>query len=278
MINPEQLLGEKVVQKSSLGGGCIGSSQKITTQSGRSLFIKTYQTPHIAREEARGLTELSKCRGLHIPEVVARDDRMIIMEYIETASPKRHFFEDFGKGLAQLHRISDTHHGFEHDNFIGTTPQINLPRRSSWCDFFIENRLDYQVERAAHAGHLVTQEYREYKRLREKIPELLAGTEEPPALLHGDLWGGNYMCDRHNRPVIFDPAVYYGHREADLAMTSLFGRLPAEFYSAYSAEYPLKEGYARREPLYQLYHILNHLNLFGRSYKRSALSIIRSYL
>ena len=167
------------------------------------------------------------------------------------------------------------------DNYLGETRQLNTPTKngsSNWSTFFIENRIQFQVELAKKNGFTNSAFLSLIDNFVYKIQDILAGTEEDPSLLHGDLWSGNYLIDVSGKPWLIDPAVYFGHREADLAMTSLFGGFNNIFYSAYNSEFPLIPEYSERESIYQLYHLLNHLNLFGSSYYGQINSILKRYL
>ena len=188
--------------------------------------------------------------------------------------------EELGRQLAKLHSFRGEKFGFVEDNYLGDSPQSNLTStagKDNWAIFFAGNRLHFQAELAEKKGYATPEIRGLLEVLIEKIPDLLSGTEEKPSLLHGDLWCGNYLIDVDGRPWLIDPAVYYGHREADLAMTSLFGGFTKTFYSAYESAFPLVPGYPEREPLYQLYHLLNHLNLFGTGYYGQVLSILKRY-
>jgi protein-ribulosamine 3-kinase len=188
--------------------------------------------------------------------------------------------EELGFQFAKLHHFSGEIFGFPEDNYLGDSPQSNSPSKNgsiNWPTFYVENRLQFQAALAVKNGYTTPELQNLLELLYNKIPELLSGTEDKPSLLHGDLWSGNYLIDKNGRPWMIDPAVYYGHREADLAMTSLFGGFSKTFYSAYESAFPLAPGYAEREPLYQLYHLLNHLNLFGTGYYRQVISILKRF-
>jgi fructosamine-3-kinase len=172
-----------------------------------------------------------------------------------------------GQGLAALHRNSAEYFGFTSDNYIGRTPQPNPPTRS-WIEFFREQRLAFQLDLAISKGFEFLRD--DGRRLLSQLDAMFAGHDPVPSLLHGDLWGGNWASLNSGEPVIFDPAVYYGDRETDLAMTRLFGGFGDNFYTAYQAAWPMSVGWQRRSELYQLYHVLNHANLFGIGYARDA--------
>jgi fructosamine-3-kinase len=181
-----------------------------------------------------------------------------------------------GRNLARMHRVTGSRFGWHRDNTIGATPQVNTASED-WIAFWREQRLGFQLNLAAakgHGGRLIANGMR----LMERLPAFFPGGRPQPSLLHGDLWSGNAARTAEGEPVIFDPAVYYGDREADLAMTELFGGFPRPFYEAYAAEYPLDPGYAARKPLYNLYHVLNHLNLFGGGYGAQALRLMEQLL
>ncbi len=215
--------------------------------------------------EAAGLEVLRKAQAARVPNVLAsgviEGASFLALEWLALSGPSPHAHARLGELLAQLHRVQSETFGWTRDNTIGATAQDNRPTKD-WLSFFRERRLGFQLTLAYRNG------YR--SRLEERGSELLAGLgnllsgHTPVAsLLHGDLWGGNWAADDRGEPVIFDPAVYYGDRETDLAMTRLFGGFDAHFYSAYEAAWPLTSGAAVRCTLYQLYHLLNHLNLFG---------------
>lgn len=185
--------------------------------------------------------------------------------------------EQFGIALAELHRHTAPTHGLEQDNFIGRLPQPNQPT-ASWIEFYRDQRIGYQMTIARQRGRLPARRESLLTRLLERLPDLLDDNTMLPSLLHGDLWGGNYLVDEQGQAVLIDPAVYYGHREMDLAMTELFGGFGGRFYEAYHATYPMDSGYAERRALYQLYYILVHLNLFGEHYGGQVDSIAAHYV
>ncbi len=277
----EQWAGEKIADRQTVGGGSIANAQKIRLKSGRELFLKTgAQDRRMFEKEASGLGELRKSGAIRVPEVLLVTDDFLLLEYIPTAQPRGEFFERFGRQFAQLHRLTTNSFGFYEDNFIGSTVQKNIPSvnaASNWTGFYWEYRLDFQFRLAEKNGFADAEMRQFFQKLENKINEILSGSEEPPTLLHGDLWSGNFLADSQNQPVLIDPAVYYGHREADLAMTKLFGGFDASFYDAYRESYPLPDGYHYRENIYKLYHVMNHLNLFGRSYYDQAIRLIKFY-
>jgi fructosamine-3-kinase len=226
--------------------------------------------------EAEGLAELRQAGVLRVPEVydVGTDaaGAYIEMERFEFERGGERDAARLGKGLAALHRHTADLHGWHRDNTIGPTPQHN-PQTGDWVAFFRTHRLQFQLDLAARNGY-TGELWDRGNRLSDQLGELFAGHDPAPSLLHGDLWAGNWgVAD--GVPVIFDPAVYYGDRETDIAMTQLFGGFDGAFYREYQRAWPLTSGSAERLELYKLYHVLNHLNLFGPFYLGQALSILR---
>ncbi|TNF30490.1 MAG: fructosamine kinase [Deltaproteobacteria bacterium] len=272
----ETHLDEKIEHSSMLGGGSIASTWKLDGEKGRSFVLKINPNRAMVVAETQGLKELSKSGEIRVPKVFLYKDDWLLMEHISQGKKDEAFFTTFGAQLAKMHRHECGSYGFEEDNFIGETPQINLEHRHSWVDFFLQNRLVYQIERALSKGapHKLKDNF---LRALPTIRQLLEESTERPCLLHGDLWSGNYLVDKEQLPVLIDPAVYYGHREAELAMTRLFGGFDPSFYEAYEQEYPLQAGHQNRLPLYELYHVLNHYNLFGGHYLDQSLEILAKY-
>ncbi len=223
--------------------------------------------------EAEGLREIGKTQTIRVPEPACsgsfENNSFLVLEYIQMSS--RGDIAEAGRELAKMHQKIGGGFGWSRDNTIGSTHQPNKIS-SDWVEFWQQHRLGYQLKLAAELGHARKLQERGQK-LLELLPQLI-GHKPLPSLLHGDLWGGNIAFDTQQQPVIFDPAVYYGDREADLAMTELFGGFSSHFYSAYKEVLPLDPGYSSRRDLYNLYHILNHLNLFGGSYAWQAQGMI----
>lgn len=270
---------------SAVGGGCIADAAVASFDDGTKVFVKrAADDPRMFECEAECLRALGAVGALRVPEVLAVSEQALVLEFIEQGSKTGDFFVDFGRRFALLHQQRGKVCGFAHDNFIGSTPQRNAPIEGNWDEaqdgegldwprFFIERRLRLQVELAENNGH--GNELTELlERSEARIADLLSADIEQPSLLHGDLWGGNYLADERGRACLIDPAVYYGHREADLAMTRLFGGFNHEFYAAYDEAWPLVHGWQDRLPVYQLYHLLNHLNLFGSAYYDRSKSIL----
>jgi len=269
-----------------LGGGCIADAAVAEFADGSRVFVKRVAgQPGMFEAEAAGLGALAEAGAIRIPRVLAVSADALVLELIEAAPRRRGFFEDFGRRFAALHRHHGKACGFPQDNFIGSNPQPNRPLDGSWESapeddgsgwprFYLERRLRYQVDLAGRRGGELTTLL---DRAETAILELLGSAIEPPAILHGDLWGGNYIVDERGEACLIDPAVYYGHREADLAMTRLFGGFDAAFYAAYEELYPLADSHRERLPLYQLYHVLNHFNLFGGGYYEQGRRILQHY-
>ncbi len=278
----ESFTGDSVDSINSIGGGCISEAYMLKMSSGKNYFLKmNFSVPaDMFSKEANGLKELEKAGSLRIPIVILSEDSFILLELIKNGSKKKNFFEDFGCRFAQMHKFTSGSFGFYEDNYIGSNIQKNIPSengKKNWTSFYFENRILFQYKLAEKNGYATEELRRGISSLENRMEIILKGSEENPSLLHGDLWGGNYMVDENGDACLIDPAVYYGHREADLGMTKLFGGFSGDFYSAYNETFPLPAGYEFRENIYKLYHVLNHLNLFGRGYYSQAISIIKSY-
>lgn len=265
------------IRMERVGGGCIADARLAYFADGTSVFVKTARSIQgMFEAEAQGLRELASAGVIRIPRVLAVGVDALVLERINPAPEKPGFFESFGRAFARLHQHRGAAPGFSSDNFIGSTPQINTPLEApGWPEFFLQQRLRFQVRLTVKNGFGGELESL-LNRAEDKIAGLLGESNETPSLLHGDLWSGNFMVDDQGEACLIDPAVYYGHREADLAMTRLFGGFPADFYRAYEELTPLAPGHRRRLPVYQLYHLLNHLNLFGRAYFAQCRQILGS--
>ena len=268
----------------SIGGGCINQTQALTLSNGERVFLKTNDRPPdgMFKKEARGLKLLREAKnGPRIPKVVALPEdsnpQFLLLEFIETGTPDHGYYERFGQALAAMHRTTQDHYGLDHDNFIGSTEQINTPEKNGVV-FFREHRLRFQQRLARERGRLPVATDQKIDRLCDGLEQWLDLSGEQPALVHGDLWSGNTFSDTAHQPCLVDPAVHFGLRETDLAMTELFGRLPQTFYDAYREASPQNPGYEERKQLYNLYHLLNHLNLFGGSYLASVESTVNRFV
>lgn len=266
-----------------VGGGDINQAARIDTESGR-YFLKwhTQPPPRFFECEAAGLRMLAEAGAARVPAVVGygpvpgTTTAFLILEWIETGQRTRTAAETLGRALAQQHRARQPHYGLDHDNYIGRLPQPNRPT-PSWIEFYRTQRLGAQRDLADRAGLLPQHRARRLDALMASLDRWIDDSSCQPSLLHGDLWGGNWIVTADGEPVLIDPAVYAGDREADLAMTGLFGGFPTAFYDAYREVFPLAPDYNDREPLYQLYYLLCHLNLFGEGYGGSVDTILRRF-
>ena len=264
----------------SVGGGCVNTTV-ILEDTRQAYFVKlnTADRLEMFEAEADGLAAMAATETIRVPEPicsgVAGAQAYLVLEAIDMGHSGGNSAELAGRQLAAMHRFSQMRFGWFRDNTIGSTPQPNT-ESDAWVDFWRERRLGFQLELAASNG-LGDTIQRLGERLLERFPVLIEH-DPVPSLLHGDLWGGNLAYDQAGNPVIFDPAVYYGDREADLAMTELFGGFGASFYAAYREAWPLDTGYGVRKTLYNLYHILNHANMFGGGYAGQALSMMERLL
>ena len=275
-------IGESFVteQTRSVGGGSISSASLIKSKE-KTFFLKTNSINHadMFAAEAEGLHELRKPNVIRVPEPICYGETgsttFLVMENLSLSGGNKSSAEELGSRLAMLHQTKADQFGWFRNNTIGATPQVNS-QSNSWVDFYREHRLHFQFSLAVKNGYGA-----ELKKLGDRLCDNLdvffKSYQPYPALLHGDLWSGNYAYE-NNEPVIFDPAIYYGDREADIAMTELFGGFPALFYESYNNALKLDDGYATRKTLYNLYHILNHLNLFGSGYRSQAIGMIKKLL
>lgn len=265
--------------ESAIGGGSINRVLKVADTDGRSWLLKLNDVSGAAMfaAEVAGLEALASADAVRVPKPVGSGSdgthAYLLMEWLELGPGIPAAARTLGHGLARLHRVSDEYFGWDRDNTIGSTPQENA-RETDWVRFFRERRLRFQLrlaEKKGYGGEIQEQG----ERLCDQLDMFFDDYRPVPSLLHGDLWGGNWGVTTDGEPAIFDPAVYFGDREADIAMTKLFGGFDAGFYSAYSSAWPMHRGAALRLDLYNLYHVLNHLNLFGGGYRAQALGMIR---
>ncbi|HLE94720.1 MAG TPA: fructosamine kinase family protein [Sulfuricaulis sp.] len=262
----------------SVGGGCINNSS-VLQDNDRRYFIKLNKPARVAmfEAEAAGLNEIALTRTVRVPEAIcwgtANGHAYLALEYLDLGGVDFRSQERLGQQLAQMHRFTHEKYGWRLDNTIGSTPQINT-HSSEWMPFWRDHRLGYQLKLAARSGRDLL---KKGERLLADLGAFFQNYRPAPSLLHGDLWSGNVGVARQ-QPVIFDPAVYYGDRETDVAMTELFGGFSGRFYQAYRDTWPLDDGYPVRKTLYNLYHILNHFNLFGGGYGSQAEHMMDSLL
>lgn len=290
--------GITVVSKTPVSGGDINRAYALLLSDGSRLFMKANRRGNadFFRAEAEGLEALRSAGAISVPGVIARgvddNESFLLLEYIEEGRRSPAASEELGRRLAQLH-MADTEnmtvsddmtgtanlvpggrYGFLHDNYIGAGFQCNEPAET-WTEFFKERRLRPQFEKAS--SYWDVDERKSIERFLDRVDRYIAEPERP-SLLHGDLWAGNYMIDSSGEPWLIDPAAYVGHAEADLAMTELFGGFDRRFYDSYRETSGINSGYADRRDIYNLYHLLNHLNLFGGSYLYSVMSIVKRYI
>jgi fructosamine-3-kinase len=277
-------LGSALKTTRRLSGGDINDAFVLELASGGRVFLKTNASAPASMfpAEAHGLDWLRAAGALRIPEVLAvssgreGEPCFLVLELLGSGRPERDFDECLGRGLAQLHRAGAPGFGLERDNFIGSLPQRNRTH-DSWAEFFWLERLEPQLSRAVAGGRASSRLRSGLERLASKLPQLV-GPAEPPARLHGDLWGGNLHVDEDGAPCLIDPAVYGGHREVDLAMMRLFGGFGENVFRAYQEAWPLAPGHAERVALYQLYPLLVHVNLFGGGYVESVERSLARYV
>ena len=286
------LFGEnlRIVSKRPVHGGDINESYCLSLSDGSAVFMKCNSPKNLSffEAEAKGLDALRKTETIGVPKALAmgtdKAQRMsfLLMEYLEHAAKLTKYWEIFGRELAMLHRADCAEYaeaaegrpfGFTHDNYIGASPQINTPKED-WTTFFRECRLLPQIKMAER--YLDSKMRKQFTKLMDHLDSYLVEPEFP-SLIHGDLWSGNAVCGPNGKAWILDPAVYVGHYEAELAMTELFGGNPQSFYDAYHEVTPIDSGYHDRRDLYNLYHMLNHLNLFGGTYLGSVQRILNRY-
>ena len=263
----------------SIGGGCINQAYQLSG-NGSTYFVKLNQACEVEMfaAEAAGLEHIFTTNTIRVPKPicwgVAGNHSYLVLEWLDLGRANSKSWEEMGRKLARLHKTGgNDQFGWERNNTIGSTPQIN-PWCDRWADFFAQHRIGYQLRLANRRGG----NFAAPDRVVEAVRQQLAEVNPQPSLVHGDLWSGNAGCTNEGEPVIIDPATYYGDREVDLAMTELFGGFPSAFYGGYNQEWQLDEGYQQRKTLYNLYHILNHFNLFGYGYASQAAGMIRQIL
>lgn len=269
----------EILNYRSIGGGSINSAYQINTSHG-TYFLKynTVSYPKMFESEFKGLELMAGSRSIRIPKPLfyyeGKSYACLLMEYIESGRKNAEFWKLFAEKLAHMHRSSSDFFGLGFDNYMGSLTQSNR-KHPYFVEFFINERLIPQVKLARDDGFLNRQNLRQMDSLYNELENIFP--KEPPALVHGDLWSGNFMNDEKGHPVIMDPAVYYGHREVDIAMTTMFGGFSNDFYDYYNSFFPMETGWQNRMDFYKLYPILIHVNLFGLSYLHDFQRIIRSF-
>jgi fructosamine-3-kinase len=276
----------KVTEKSftlentrSVGGGCINQGYKISG-NGSNYFVKLNQASQVEMfaAEAMGLEQMYATQTITVPKPicwgVVENSCYIVLQWLDLGGGNSHVWEEMGRQLAAMHKIGKSDRfGWDRNNTIGSTPQINT-WMDNWADFFARERIGYQLKLAKRRGG----SFPDTAKVIEAVRERLADRQPQPSLVHGDLWSGNAAVTTDGEPVILDPATYYGDREVDIAMSELFGGFPTAFYRGYNQVWELDKGYGQRKTIYNLYHILNHFNLFGGGYASQANRMIQQII
>ena len=269
------------MQLHPVGGGSINSAYQVMINHHTCFFLKLNSIrkyPMLFLREKEGLEFLSRQKLLRVPSVVAcsetEDSQILLLEWVESGARTENFWKQFGEQLAGLHHVTNAYFGFGTDNYMGALPQPNN-HHNNWNTFFVQRRLQPQIKLAAERQLLTSRHVSMFENLYPRLWDIFE--EEVPSLLHGDLWSGNYLCDRQSQPVLIDPAVYFGHRSADLAMTTLFGGFDKVFYEAYHYHFPFPSRYHEQWEICNLYPLLVHLNLFGPGYLGQIESTLRNF-
>ncbi len=282
-IQLEEIIEEKILKISPIAGGCIGIVNCIYS-SNNIYVLKQYPNicSNIISCEVRGLNKIAVSDSLKIPKVIYSCDEFLLMEYIKQGNTSSNFWRNFGYSLANMHKNISNYYGLDYDNFLGSNLQKNTPKllcdKREWYEFFFEYRLMDQLRLAEKNNFSTKEMVQAFSKLERIIHKILSINEKCTSLLHGDLWSGNFIVGEGSLAYVIDPAVYYGHREVDLAMTKLFGGFSPTFYDAYNEIYPLEMNWQNRESIYQLYYYMSHLNLMGISYYDKSMEILNSYL
>jgi fructosamine-3-kinase len=270
----------QITETSELFGGSINKAFALTTGNGR-YFIKYNSAsafPGMFSTEISDLNLLAGTKTIDTPKVIGTGETgeyaFLLLKYIESGAPESNFWHEFGIRLSDLHRNTAVHFGLGYDNYIGSLPQHNTPD-PDFFSFFISQRIEPQVKDARNKGALSQSDMRYFDSFFKTLHNIIP--VEKPALIHGDLWSGNYMVSSEGLPYLIDPAAYYGHRESDIAMTQLFGGFQPEFYHAYNQAWPMEKDWQKRTDIFNLYPLLVHVNLFGGSYVAQVLRIIRQF-
>lgn len=263
----------------SVSGGCINEGYRVEG-SGQTYFVKLNRPnqSEMFAAEALGLQQMAATNSILVPNPICwgetQSNSYIVMDWLELGSGSAGAWQEMGRQLAYMHKAGGSEQfGWDRNNTIGSTPQINT-WCDRWADFWAETRIGYQIRLANRNGG----GFPDATKVAACIREILTDVNPKPALVHGDLWSGNAAIASDGSPVIFDPAAYYGDREVDIAMTELFGGFPPSFYRGYEEVWPLDAGYGDRKDLYNLYHILNHFNLFGGGYGSQAKRILQRFM
>lgn len=271
-------LSEKLSKKinltniSVIQGGCINNAVKMETNEGP-FFVKWNISSKVDmfKKEYKSLNLINSSNTISVPRLLTYDKDYLVLEFIETSLPNKDFYLFFGRILSEMHRCTDNKFGLKFNNYIGSLDQSNL-QHDDWKSFFINERIKSQL----YLGNYPSKILKSFDKLFNRLDDILP--EEDPSLLHGDLWSGNFLVSNNNIPILIDPAVYYGSREMDIAMSKLFGGFSNDFYESYNECFPLEKGWEERINIYNLYPLLVHVNLFGGRYLSQVQSILSQYL
>ena len=280
LLSEQKRTQTRINETNPVGGGCINQACRLKTSSGN-YFLKYNSAsayPGMFEKEAVGLKMLSDTHTISIPQVEQHGETgkyaFLLLQYIETRNAGRNFWNEFGTKLADLHRNTHSFFGLDHHNYIGSLVQKNNPH-PDFNSFFILQRIEPLLKEARNKGAFSVSDTRYFESLFRSLHNIIP--PEKPSLVHGDLWSGNFLVTPEGSPCLVDPAVYYGHREADIAMSLLFGGFENSFYDAYNQAWPLEKGWQKRMDIFNLYPLLVHVNLFGGSYAGQVLRIIRQF-
>ena len=272
----------RITSSRNVAGGCISQTEIVTLADGRKFFVKSNElTAELFPAESKGLAAIESTQVIRVPQVIGVGKSksgvgFLVLESIETGRPGNEFESQFGRAMAKMHLHGrNDRFGFNSDNHIGSSIQLNH-WMANWVEFWAINRLGYQLSLASENGYATPEFTRRCDLIIARLDTLI-GTDEKPSLIHGDLWSGNFMVSSDGEPVLIDPAVYFGSREAEFGMTTLFGGFGSRFYDAYAACWPLPNGWQERVEVYRLYHLMNHLNLFGPGYLSQCMEILKKY-
>ena len=268
-------LDDKIINYSTIHGGCINECFKLQSKT-RDYFVKINSSFNFFKEEVKGLDLLRKTGSFHIPKIInygiSEGTAFLIMDFIKSNKPVNNFWHLFAKKLAKLHNVTNDNFGLEYNNYIGSLKQENTITNNA-VDFFINCRLVPQLKQLNK--NISSSFYKKFDKLLYQLNNIIP--KEPPSLVHGDLWSGNYLVNNLGQPSLVDPAIYYGSREAEIAMTKLFGGFPNHFYELYNEEFQLQAGWENRIEIWNLYPLLVHANLFGESYLNQINFILKKY-
>ena len=266
----------QVTRKERVAGGSINISSRLYLRDGRRVFLKQHDSApaQMFIAEAAGLNALHQAKSLRVPKVLHVAESFLLLEDLGSGQPDKTFWQDLGSGLAELHRNRQSQFGFSTDNYCGSTPQVNTPTDDGF-EFFANFRIRKLALTAWERKLLDSASLNALEYIAENLSQWIP--PQPAVLIHGDLWSGNIHCDEHGKPALIDPAAYWGWAEADLAMTRLFGGFGESFYTSYAEHSGMASNWQERVPLYNLYHLLNHLLLFGSSYAGQIEATCRRY-